>query len=387
MRRPTNPRRGRRGFTLVELLIAGLMSALVLLAVYFVFIANTTQYYRQEQIVQMQESMRFAVELMKNDLRNAGRLSIVRGDGNGRDPRLCVDRIGQRAVQLFENDPDTPVALTRFGNFLQPDRVQLLVDAGGAVMLRTRAVSPDQVVLAPALEQPTAEARAIATSQERFEAQFRPGMFLSISAPGNAFDMVPITGVGFAEGGSTINLGQNLCLDNRIRTCGQSCLVGVAQLVEYAVVEHPDDADRTDLLRRIIDARNGRTPIDGLTLTVAEYVVNLQIWGLDRLVAATSMTAEQQLDPPREDQPGGPTLAQIQSVRGLGVLLAARTPREDAEYVVAPDRALPPGDRRAADRAWFEIDDTPGTGLARVATLKAQVEATNLYRGELDVIQ
>ncbi len=380
-------RRARqRGFTLVELLIAGLMSALVLLAVYFVFIANTTQYYRQEQIVQMQESMRFAVELLKTDLRNAGRLGIVRGDGDGRDPRLCTDRPGVRAVQLFENEPDSPAVLTRFGNGLRPDRVQLIVDAGGAVMLRTRQVSPDQVVLAPALEQPTAEARAIAGSEERFEAQFRPGTYLSISAPGNAFDMVPITNVAFAEAGSTITLSQNVCLDNRIRTCGQSCLVGAAQLVEYAVEAHPDEAERTDLLRRVIDARNGRTALDGLTLTVAEYVVNLQVWGLDRVASATTMGAERELDPAREDAAGAATLAQIQTVRSLGVLLAARTPREDAEYVVAPDRAVAPPDRRAADRAWFEVDDTPGTGLARVATLKAQVEATNLYRGELDAV-
>jgi len=375
-------RRRGRGFTLVELLIAGLMSALVLLSVYFVFIANTAQYYRQEQIVQMQESMRFAVELLKNDLRNAGRLAIVRGEGP-RDPDLCLDRPGVRAVELFERElePQKPILAA---NGLAPDRLRLIVDAGSAVMLRTRLVSPDRVVLAPAAEQPTAEARAIAGSEARFERQFRPGMYLSISSPENLFDMVPITDVAFAQAGSSFNLGQNLC--PRFDGCGSSCLVGVTQLVEYAVEVHPDDATRTDLIRRVIDTRNGETSINGLSLTVAEYVVNLQVWGLDRAAAATSMVDEREVDPPREDEAGRATLDNIRTVRGLGVLLAARTPREDAEYVVSPDRAVAPGERRAADRGWFEINDTPGTGLARVATLKAQVEATNLYRGEVDAI-
>lgn len=387
MTRRAAHRRTGRGFTLVELLIAGLMSALVLLSVYFVFIANTTQYYRQEQIVQMQESMRFAVELMKNDLRNAGRLAIVRGDGQGRDPRLCTERLGSRAVQLFEDEPDVPDVLTRLQNGLSPDRVRLTVDAGAAIMMRTRQVTPDQIVLAPAVEQPTTEARAVAASEQRFRAQFRAGMYVSVSAPGNAFDMVPIADVGFAAAGSTITLSQPVCPDNRIRTCGQSCLVGVAQLVEYAVVEHEDDETRTDLLRRVIDARNGRTPLEGLSLTVAEYVVDLQVWGLDRDAAATSMVNEQERDPAREDVEGAQAFENIQSLRGLGVLLAARTPREDAEFVVAPDRAVPVNDRRASERAWFDVSDAPGSGLARVATLKAQVEATNLYRGELDVIE
>ena len=82
-------RRRAAGFTMVELLIALFLSSVVMLAVYFVFISNTEQYYRQEQIVQMQENMRFALEHLKNDMRNAGRLTVVNGNNANPDPGFC----------------------------------------------------------------------------------------------------------------------------------------------------------------------------------------------------------------------------------------------------------------------------------------------------------
>lgn len=375
--RGARPRSRRAaGFTMVELLIAGLMSALVLLAVYFVFLGNTAQYYRQEQIVQMQESMRFALELMKTDLRNAGRLGVVQGVRP--DPWLCTNRPNLRTVRLFEGAAaGSPRVLDDNGNGLRPDRVQLLVDTGGAAMLRTRRVAGNQLVLAPPEAQPTAEAETITRSQPRLESVFRAGGLLSIRSPEGAVDVVPINGVGFAAGGSTIDLAQPLC--GRVVGCA-GCLVGGVQLVEYAVVERAEPEGRTDLVRRVLDARNPDRVLPDSTLTVAEYAVDLQVWGVPWQDAATRMVAERDLDPPREDRPGQPAIDAIEDVRALGVLLAVRTPREDEEFVVAPDRAVPAEERRAADRVWFELDGTPGTGLARVATLKAQVEATNLYR-------
>ena len=69
--RQTTRRHHSHGFTLIELMVATLLSSVVLMAVYFVFITNTQQYYVQEQLVRMQESMRFGMEYLKNDLRNA----------------------------------------------------------------------------------------------------------------------------------------------------------------------------------------------------------------------------------------------------------------------------------------------------------------------------
>lgn len=391
-------RRSSAGFTMIELLIAGLMSALVLLAVYFVFIANTAQYYRQEQIVQMQESMRFAVELLKSDLRNAGRLAVVRGEGVGRDPRLCRERPLMRAVELFEGaeggDPEANGQPDIFDapNDIEADRLRLLIDAGNGAMFRTRRVAADAVTLAPADQQPTAETRAIALSRARMLAHFQPGSYVSISTPDNAFDMVPITQVDFAADGTRLTLAQGddvrLCSDVRVRSCGQSCLASAVVEVEYVITTDEDDPAVTRLVRRLVDAVEDQPGdpayLEDSELVMADHVVDFQAWGLTRDAAPTTMAQERERADAREDERQGARVfrERIQDVRALGLLLAVRTPREDPEFVVAPDRALAGDDRLAADRLWFEVDDEE-VGLARVMTLKTVVEATNLFRADL----
>ena len=68
-------------------------------------------------------------------------------------------------------------------------------------------------------------------------------------------------------------------------------------------------------------------------------------------------------------------------VRGLNLLLATRTVREDPGFTVAPDGDTPPGSRAPADLVWFELTDVEGTGFARVATMQAEVETPNMFRG------
>ena len=62
-------------------------------------------------------------------------------------------------------------------------------------------------------------------------------------------------------------------------------------------------------------------------------------------------------------------------------MLSIRTPREDESYMKAPDHRLPESDRIELDRSWFELNNQPGTGLARVMTLTTHVETPNIYRG------
>lgn len=62
------------GLTLVELMIAMLLGLVVLGAVYTVFLGNTNTYRTNEAVARIQESARFAFELMARDLREAGGL-------------------------------------------------------------------------------------------------------------------------------------------------------------------------------------------------------------------------------------------------------------------------------------------------------------------------
>lgn len=394
--RPT-PRPARRraaGFTLVELMVAVLLSSIVLITVYFVFSANARQYYVQEQIVQMQEGMRFALEYIKNDLRNTGRHSVVNGyPGPERDRHYCRVGTPRRAITLIESNLNQPRVLTANQNGLQPDRLQLLADGSMDIRLVTAQVVGNRVSVAAAGAQLTVDAQRIAGSAEHFAHTYRPGYFLRIELLDTGdFDLVPIIAADFGGGSPAITLSDPPCIDTT--ACGGRCLVNAVKLVEYAILPDPRDdpnAFKTDLVRRVLDARNPARAIDGESLTIAEYAVDLQVWGTydTRAVGAPEPTIPP--DPNALDTIGnwqaawagfidesGAMNANPQRLRSLHVLLMTRTPREDPEFRVAIDRDILVRNRVPADRTWFDVPEPGPPALARVATLTSEVETPNL---------
>lgn len=387
--------RRARGFTMVELLIAMFLTGIVMIAVYLVFISNTEQYYRQEQIVQMQDNMRFALEHLKNDMRNAGRLTVVNGTNFNPDPGFCRPQADVQAIRLFNNEGagsrlDMPPILDQFLNGIRPDRLQLLVDASGATPLVSRRIGGQVVTLEANLRQPTRDARALVApgSDERFARMFRPGHFLFISSMDEkASDLVEITAINFNAAGAQITLARQPCLPAGL--CNGRCNVNPVQLVEYAIISDPNQPEKTDLVRRVLDAGDGE-PLEGSELIISEYAVNMQIWGT---YDARQLAGNQPRVPPDPDPtddlgnwPNAFDEAQVlnqrpERVRALNIVLATRTPREDEAFTLAYDLATPVQDRIAADRTWFRLDDLASTGLARVATLVSQVETPNIYRG------
>lgn len=74
----------KRGITLIELLVALVMGAIVVGAIYRVFVAQTKAYTIQDQVVEVQQSIRSAMEIILRDLRMAGY------DGNQTPSRLLT---------------------------------------------------------------------------------------------------------------------------------------------------------------------------------------------------------------------------------------------------------------------------------------------------------
>jgi len=62
----------QRGLTLIELLVALIICATVIAAIYRVFIAQSKAYVFQDQVVEIQQNIRTAMELMVRDIRMAG---------------------------------------------------------------------------------------------------------------------------------------------------------------------------------------------------------------------------------------------------------------------------------------------------------------------------
>ena len=65
-------RLNRKGVTLIELLIALVICGMVAAGIYQVFIAQSKAYTVQEQVTEVQQSVRSAMEVMLRDLRMAG---------------------------------------------------------------------------------------------------------------------------------------------------------------------------------------------------------------------------------------------------------------------------------------------------------------------------
>ncbi len=74
-----NPNEGsnQKGMTLIELLVGLVISAIIVAGVYRVFVAQTRAYTVQEQVVEVQQNIRGAMELMLRDIRMAGYKSNI----------------------------------------------------------------------------------------------------------------------------------------------------------------------------------------------------------------------------------------------------------------------------------------------------------------------
>jgi type IV pilus assembly protein PilW len=62
----------RKGITLIELLVALVICGLVIAGIYRVFVAQTKAYSIQDQVVEVQQNVRSAMEILLRDLRMAG---------------------------------------------------------------------------------------------------------------------------------------------------------------------------------------------------------------------------------------------------------------------------------------------------------------------------
>ena len=64
--------RDKKGFTLVELMITLAMSGIIVAAIYSAYIIQQKTYYTQGQVVDMQQNIRAALEMMESEIRMAG---------------------------------------------------------------------------------------------------------------------------------------------------------------------------------------------------------------------------------------------------------------------------------------------------------------------------
>lgn len=248
--RPPSSRRRARAFTLVELLLGSFLGALIATSVYKVFVSTSSYYARQLEQTQARGGARFALEHLKAELRDLGRLSILSVAPGARDPLYCGTRL-YTGVELIDNDQggngyERPELLSR--NALAADRLRLLVDASDATPLRVESAAGGALRLARDTQQPSLAARRLVSpgAEGRFGQLFDLNALARVTNSSTGrYDVVPVQVSALANGVASVTLSSPPCPE--LSCNAGSCLINPLHWVEYAVIDDPDEPDRTRL--------------------------------------------------------------------------------------------------------------------------------------------
>jgi len=128
----------QRGLTLIELMIALLLSSLIILSMIYLFISGRSSFLTQEQIARQQENGRFAWQLITEELQKAGYFPAV----------WDAPQLGFALIE--SGSPDAVVGTADNGN--DPDQLEVHYesdrDCFGAENANTEAViTPDGSVV------------------------------------------------------------------------------------------------------------------------------------------------------------------------------------------------------------------------------------------------
>ncbi len=384
---PKHERRARRdGFTLIELMIAIGVGAMVISGVYLVSRGSTRIFHEEQRIASAQLDLRLAMEMLRADLQRAAFLATPNSTV---DPDVCPKpATALHAVRLFDGEGAGRVNLPAQNAFLAPDRVMLLgsyVDndvyfaqqiVGSTITLNTTTRSYEKFLADPTL----------------FGSVFANTNFLRIydpSRPSGGVQFVGIASANLAAG--TITTATPVTLTTGGSDCGVTGVGVGAQIsavtfIDYRVdnisatapAAYPDLAGtagaigRTDLIRRRM--RMDRTPIAGSDRIVAAYVIDFNV---------DFITDDQPNPPPAEANlvpklgaaaaaiADGSATARPQAIRAAIVRLSVRSRDEDPTFeFVARASALEMLTRYkvSANSPW----------ATHVRTLRTEVALANL---------
>lgn len=381
-------RRRQLGFTLLELMVALVIGALVVTAVFMLGGASSRHFQEQQRVGVTQRSVRMAMDRLRRDIARAGYFSVPDTNPASR-VRVCPQPALPRPVQAiwYQNDslgtdaiPNAAVnrvgadQLRLTGNFATSEGylVRSLNGAGNQVFLQTSWLGFRNTFVGA----------SGTIDQSRVAAVFRPGNMLHIETRNGSHFFVDITGVTVAGGDVIVQIAPGLGIDNPcIRGLGRGSIVSPISQIQYSIATAgPDLAPNnvavtganTVLYRDVLDMRNGtvmqRQPI-------LEYAIDFD---LDFIVDQNTNPGL----PPRLERFDGTdddTETEVQTrswrVRSVIASLAARTPEQDPRFAWPAEWAGGRPDDQPLNRFQvFPLRD----GAARVRQLSTEVQMPNL---------
>jgi len=360
-----------KGMTLIELMIAMVLSVILIMAIYYIYHATTSSYRAQDQIMAAMEQARFGLDQLRRDVGAAGFLATP---NTAADPNVCPKPIQPyRAVSL-----DRVHGVNNGNTNIVPNSITLMGAFWSPTVYTTRSVVGRQVVL-----QGPEDGAAFPPTYADFDQIFVKNRLLRI-ANADQFEMYfRIDNANF--GSRTITLGDPVPITTPPDFCGVQGFgvgleVSVVGFVRYTLVPDDSEIGKIDLVRQELDARDPalNTVLPNSTIRVAEYVADLQFYDFAFDVDRTGRNPLIQVFPTIENVLDSGTqllnlslAARPQDLRFVTIKLTTRTSHEDESWPYRERRNL------YDPIESYEVDSTMA-GSARTVSLAVRVPLVSL---------
>jgi prepilin-type N-terminal cleavage/methylation domain-containing protein len=370
------PNSDRRGFTLIELMVAALVGSIVIAGIYLLYDQSVKAYRIQDQSLDALGQLRAGMHQLKTDLRSAGYNAPSQTDVETwvtTPPGMVLSAVA------IEVDPNAPVIESSINTSIVPQRVRILGDFWSHRTYTTEAVAGQTVTLRWGPED---------GDQREFERVFNNRRLLRIETYGviREEQLIPIAAANYAGG-----LNPSVTLDNAVQGIGGFGTGNEVSVVGYIRYRLKRDTRRTDNSSKVDLIREELMPsglaAEGSALIIAENIVDFQVYDIcmNTQPPATGTMIQRPIVPGVSLQcfpnlvalnGGGVSLAasannQSHMLRSLAIKLSARTPYEDPDIPFAPRQVIDEPLRA------YELDPLL-PGAARVFELAAMTTLTGI---------
>lgn len=351
--RPVRSRRARRGFTLIEVLVAMGLTGVVAIGLYTLSRVAAQTFQQQQRVSEMQLRLRSAIETLRSDLARAGYHSTP---NSASDALVCPRPAPVLQAVAVERDTPNPTHLAGDNRFIDPVRLTIMGNLASTDEYKIGAVVLNRVRVQHRWD----EWERVRSAQD-MDRIFPVGRIVRIRGLDGAMQFGTVSGTEFRDARQpitnmpSIDLAQPVTINNGTTSgCGLNSSIGwiaPVSIVEYRIMNAsafssnaylgsaPFIEGKTDLVRRELRNNGGSLqPLAGSELIVAEYAVDLAIGAV--FDEGVSLANEPRLvrygynDPVVFQRLMPPTMgaSQAHRLRSLTFRLSVRDRTQDPEF-------------------------------------------------------